>query len=95
MHPPNYHDAPLQRSSPRSHRGAALFKGFFSSFERPTLTFFAGSYAEDPIEVTSTVVDSTQNALYAIIRYGVDGNNALVALDTQFQLVGYTNSCSA
>ena len=81
---PNGHDARLFSAPPRrSHRGAALFKGFFSSFERPALTFFAGSYAEDPIEVTSTVVDSIQNAPYVIIRYGVDGNNALVALDTQ------------
>ncbi|MCB0612381.1 MAG: LamG domain-containing protein, partial [Phaeodactylibacter sp.] len=81
----NGQDAPLFGAPPRrSHRGAALFKGFYSSFERPALTFIAGSYAEDPIEVTSTVVDSTQNAPYAIIRYGIDGNNALVALDTQF-----------
>ncbi|MCB0550537.1 MAG: hypothetical protein KDD19_23410, partial [Phaeodactylibacter sp.] len=80
----NGHDAPIFSAPPRrAHRGTALFKGFFSGFERPAITYTAGSYSEDPVEVASLVVDSIQNAPYAVIRYGVDANNALVALDTQ------------
>lgn len=81
----NGHDAAIFSAPPRrSHRGASLFKGFYSSFERPALTFIAGSYAGNPVESESIVVDSTQNSPYAVIRYEVDANNALAALDTQF-----------
>lgn len=80
----NGYDAFIFSAPPRSsHRGTSLFKGFFSSFERPALTFIAGSYSEGPVEAASTVTDSTQNAPYAVIQYGVDENNSLVALDTQ------------
>ncbi|MCB9267720.1 MAG: T9SS type A sorting domain-containing protein [Lewinellaceae bacterium] len=68
----------------RAFRGSERFKGLRAVSQRPHCYLFSQVNYTAPNAIDTTpVVISVQNPPAAVIQYGVNGNNALVALDTQ------------
>ena len=82
---PNGFDGQLYNApSWRGHRGSELFNDFSINDRLPALQFLSVAYDGEPMEVHTTVVDSTLNTLYAVINYEVNADNDLIAVDTQY-----------
>jgi hypothetical protein len=79
-----YHGNLYNAPSWRWYRGVNLFNDFNAGQLLPAIRFTQSTYDEMPEEVTVTVLDSTLNTLYAVINYTVNGENDLVAVDTQY-----------